>query len=212
LSTSWEQAVRTHPVDKLLEHHCYKSAAGLLQLVRFYVCVVQTQTTASYCRIPLTLVEIHKLLQICSQAADKLCLFPVVVTSLDQAANNLSQAWWHYQTCYKVVFTSLIQSWHNKNVTRLTTQTFNNIVISWLYRTCWNNLATNLIISTRLLQLLTACSKLVDNLGQAVRTQLVDGLLADLLQDTRFLRLYTGNTTFEISFSGNSDTNHDNFL
>jgi hypothetical protein len=35
LSTSWEQAVRTHPVDKLLEQHCYKSAAGLLQIVRF---------------------------------------------------------------------------------------------------------------------------------------------------------------------------------
>ena len=39
LSTSWEQAVRTHPVDKLLEQHCYKSAAGLLQLVRF-TCVL----------------------------------------------------------------------------------------------------------------------------------------------------------------------------
>jgi AraC-like DNA-binding protein len=38
LSTSWEQAVRTHPDDKLLEQHCYKSAAGLLQLVRFYLC------------------------------------------------------------------------------------------------------------------------------------------------------------------------------
>ena len=37
LSTSWEQAVRTHPVDKLLEQHCYKSAAGLLQLVRLRV-------------------------------------------------------------------------------------------------------------------------------------------------------------------------------
>jgi hypothetical protein len=32
--------------------------------------------------------------------------------------------------------------------------------------------------------LLTACSKLVDNLGQAVQTQLVDGLLADLLEIT----------------------------
>ena len=31
--------------------------------------------------------------------------------------------------------------------------------------------------------MLTACSKLADNLGQAVRTELVDGLLADLLQD-----------------------------
>jgi hypothetical protein len=31
--------MRTHPVDKLLEQHCYKSAASLLQLVRFYVCI-----------------------------------------------------------------------------------------------------------------------------------------------------------------------------
>jgi hypothetical protein len=37
--------------------------------------------------------------------------------------------------------------------------------------------------------MLTACSKLVDNFGQAVRAQLVDGLLADLLQDVRFLRV-----------------------
>jgi hypothetical protein len=76
-----------------------------------------------------------------------------------------------------VVLTSLIQSWYNKNVARLTTQGCNNIVISWLYRTCWNDLATSLIISTSLLQLLiTGCFKLVDNLGQAVRTQLVHGL------------------------------------
>ena len=33
--------MRTHPVDKLLEQHCYKSAAGLLQLVRFYVCTLK---------------------------------------------------------------------------------------------------------------------------------------------------------------------------
>jgi hypothetical protein len=76
--------------------------------------------------------------------------------------------------------------------TRSTTQGCNSILISWPFRTCWNNLAvpaTSLIISTRLLQLLTACSILEDNLGQAVRTQLVDGLLADLLQDVRFLRV-----------------------
>ena len=30
--------MRTHPDDKLLEQHCYKSVVGLLQLVRFYVC------------------------------------------------------------------------------------------------------------------------------------------------------------------------------
>ena len=29
-----EALVRTHPVDKLLEQHCYKSAAGLLQLAK----------------------------------------------------------------------------------------------------------------------------------------------------------------------------------
>ena len=37
LSTYWEQAVRTHPDDQLLEQHGYKSAAGLLKHVRFYV-------------------------------------------------------------------------------------------------------------------------------------------------------------------------------
>ena len=37
LSTSWEQAVRTHPVDKLLEQHCYKSVAGLSQLVVLHI-------------------------------------------------------------------------------------------------------------------------------------------------------------------------------
>jgi hypothetical protein len=40
-------------------------------------------------------------------------------------------------------------------------------------------------MSSSLLQVV----KIVDNLGQAVRTQLVDGLLADLLQDVRFLRV-----------------------
>jgi hypothetical protein len=118
-----------------------------------------------------THVKTHKLLQTCSQAVDKLCshcLFPVV-TSLEQAVNNLYQAWWHYQTidstiydqtCHKVVLTSLVHSWYNKNVTRMTTQLTqgcNNVVISWLYRSCWNNLVTNLITSTRLLQVVTNC-------------------------------------------------------
>jgi hypothetical protein len=119
------------------------------------------------------------LLQICSQAVDKLyshCLFPVVVTSLEQAVNNLKQAWWHYQTCYKVVLTSLIQSWYNKNVTMLTTQGCNNIAISWLYQTCWNNLATSLIISTRLLQVVNELFQTCWQLGKAVRTQFVDRL------------------------------------
>jgi hypothetical protein len=85
-------------------------------------------------------------------------LFLVVVISLEQAVNNLWQGWWHHQTCHKVVLISLIQSWHNKNVTRLTTQKngSNHIVTSWVYRTCWNNFATNLIISTRLLQVVSS--------------------------------------------------------
>jgi hypothetical protein len=36
------------------------------------------------------------------------------------------------------------------------TQGCNIIVISWLYRTCWNNLATSLIVSTRLLQVVNS--------------------------------------------------------
>ena len=36
--------------------------------------------------------------------------------------------------------------------------------------------------------LLATCSKLVENLEQAMRTQLVDGLFASLLQVVRFLR------------------------
>ena len=48
-------------------------------------------------------------------------------------------------------------------------------------------LATSLMISTRLLETVTACSILADNLGQTSRTQTVDGLLVDLLQAVRYL-------------------------
>jgi hypothetical protein len=48
------------------------------------------------------------------------------------------------------------------------TQGCNNIVISWPYRTCWSNLVTSLIISTRLLQIVNSlfqtCWQLVDKL------------------------------------------------
>ena len=62
----------------------------------------------------------------------------------------------YYQTCYNVVLTSLLQSWYNKNAKRSITQDCNNIVISWLYQTCWNDLVTSLIISTRLLQVVNS--------------------------------------------------------
>ena len=61
--------MRTHPVDKLLEQHCYKSAAGLLQLVRFYVCTLfddnlhffrnETQFILSYTGVNSFIRETH---------------------------------------------------------------------------------------------------------------------------------------------------------
>ena len=46
-------------------------------------------------------------------------------------------------------------------------------------------------ISKDVTSLSTSCSKLVDILGQAVPTQLVDSLYLDLLQVVRFLLVYS---------------------
>jgi hypothetical protein len=53
----------------------------------------------------------------------------------------------------------------NTNVTRLTTQGYNNIVISWLFRICWNNLATSLIMPSSLLQVVTSLFQTCWQLG-----------------------------------------------
>jgi hypothetical protein len=60
----------------------------------------------------------------------------------------------------------------NKNVTRLTTQGCNNIVISWLYRTCWNNPATSLIIRWQVgtSSANTTCWRLVGRLATRCET------------------------------------------
>jgi hypothetical protein len=71
------------------------------------------------------------------------------------------------------------------------TQGCNNIVISWLYRTCWNNLETSLIISTKLLP---ACSTLVDNLGQAVRNNLLTACWQSSTRCAIFTRVHYGST------------------
>jgi hypothetical protein len=63
----------------------------------------------------------------CYKSVQKLstsCVRTACSQLLEQVWNKLlttciKQAWWHYQTCYKIVLTSLIQSWYNKNVTRL---------------------------------------------------------------------------------------------
>ena len=93
----------------------------LLQvIIKYYVCMY---------------VCANKLLQICSQAVDKLCshcLFPVVVTSLEQAVKQLVTSLMAsselLQGCSNKCDTVMIA--YNNNVTRLTTQGRNNIVIS----------------------------------------------------------------------------------
>ena len=66
-----------------------------------------------------------------------------------------------------------------------------NVVTILLYHDCIRLVGTTLRqYQQGCYKLLTACCMFVDNLGQAVRTQLVDGLLADLLQAVRFLRVY----------------------
>jgi hypothetical protein len=45
------------------------------------------------------------------------------------------------------------------------TQGCNNIVMSWLYRTCWNNLLTSLIISRRFLQVVNSLFQTCWQLG-----------------------------------------------
>ena len=75
--------------------------------------------------------------------------------------------------------TTLIQSRCHKIVTKLTTQDCNNIVISWLYQSCWNNLVTSLIVPSSLLRVVnslfqtcstsnanTTCQQLVNRLAK----------------------------------------------
>jgi hypothetical protein len=96
-------------------------------------------------------------------------VFALLVTNCQQVWNKL------LTTCNKldgiirlvrckVVPTSPIQWWYNNIVTTLCGEPCNILVIS-----CY--------------KLITACSILVENLEQAVRTQLVDGFWADFLQD-----------------------------
>ena len=71
-------------------------------------------------------------------------------------------------------------AWYSNIVTALCCQSCNKLATTGLYQSCKNNLVTSLIFSSSLEQL-------VDNLVQAVRAHLVEGLSADLLQVVRFL-------------------------
>jgi hypothetical protein len=160
--------VRIHPdisltttllqlVCRLYVHtNCYRSANKLLQVCKQVVTGLQTSCYRSA----------NKLLQVCKQVVTnlftscwQLVLVLLVLSCCNKFGTNCQQlvtSLMALSDFLKVVLTSLIQSWYKINVTRLTTQGCNNIVISWLYQTCWNNLATSLIISTRFLQVVNS--------------------------------------------------------
>ena len=81
--------MRTHAVDKLLEQYCYKSAAGLLQLVRFYVtsCVrtaCPKMSTSKQQLVTTLIVDIIRLVanlfqQVCYSLDVTILLQPCVV-------------------------------------------------------------------------------------------------------------------------------------
>ena len=54
--------MRTHPVHKLLKQYCYKFAAGLLQLVRFYACIDCTDAQGKL-RLNLHSLSVSELLE-----------------------------------------------------------------------------------------------------------------------------------------------------
>ena len=55
----------------------------------------------------------------CSQLFQQVC---------NKLLTTCNEAWWNYQNCYKVVLTSLIRSWYNKDITSLSTQGCNNLL------------------------------------------------------------------------------------
>jgi hypothetical protein len=110
-------------------------------------------------------------------------------------------------TCNKLdgiikLVTSLLQSysWCNKNVARLTTQVCNNIAITWLHQTCWNNLATSLIIYQQgCYMLLTTCWQTCDKMwdfcmqgpiAQSLRTWSTSPCEQAIVQSTKALVIY----------------------
>jgi hypothetical protein len=81
--------------DNAIKLHCYNLLTAFIPNLLQQLGTSSANTT---CRqlvnrfVTSCYRSANKLLQICSQAVDKLsshCLFPVVVTSLEQAVNNL---------------------------------------------------------------------------------------------------------------------------
>ena len=102
----------------------------------------------------------------------------------------MQQTWRKYQTCYKVVLTTLIQTCCNKVVTNLTTRDCEKIVLSSLHQSCWNNFVTNLISPSICYKLLTTSpatwnKQCEHNLSTACE-QICNNLFAGWLQQVRF--------------------------
>ena len=64
-------------------------------------------------------------------------------------------------------------------------------VTTGLHRSWWGNLATNVVFPSSLLQVVNKLEELIDHMVQDIRTQLADGLLTDLVQVVRFLRVFS---------------------
>jgi hypothetical protein len=79
---------------------------------------------------------------------------------------------------------SIAKVWYSHDITRMS-QGWRHKVVTILLNHDYNGL-----VGTTKSNSIDNINKVVDNLGQAVRTQLIDGLSADLLQDVRFLRVY----------------------
>ena len=193
-------------VSDLLEQPCYKSDNTQQACYKLFKQLVQNchiMTVSDLLEQPCYKSDnINKLVTSCLNNLYNIVISWLFRTCWNNLATNLiistsllQLLTTYIQYCYIMTVSDLLEQpcYKSDNINKLVTSCLNNlynIVISWLYRTCWNNHAKSLIISTRLLQAVqTTCDKLDDNLGQAVRTQRLDSLLAHLLQNVRFLRV-----------------------
>jgi hypothetical protein len=133
---------------------CWRLLADLLQAVRFF-CVSNKNVTGltTYGCNNIVLPWLYCTCWNNLATSLKLLYINKLVTSCYLATCN------KFDRIIGLVTRLFEQVWYSRDTTTmrhasLTTQDCNNIVISWLYRTCWNNLATLecLVISTSFLQ------------------------------------------------------------
>ncbi len=125
----------------------------------------------------------NKLLQICSQVVSKLCSHCLCPCLLQQFFNKLSTTCNKLDGIIRLAARLFQQGWYEPCITRmLQRSTRTSFVTMLLYHDCIglvNNLATSLIISTKLLQIVNSLLPyLVHELGtSSANTTLLDGLV-----------------------------------